>query len=77
MDLNKIRSMNDEELETYLKSLTRRNSTDCAKCGKSNGNYTINIQNRKKAQQKKLCSLCSDCYGKLVDYLGVCEILWD
>lgn len=77
MDLEKIRNMNDEELESYLKGLTKRNNTTCVKCGKTNSNYTINIQNKKKIQQKKLCSLCNDCYVDLLDYLGVCDILWD
>ena len=77
MDLEKIRKMNDEELESYLKNLTKRNNTNCVKCGKVSANYTINIQNKKKIQQKKLCSLCNDCYTDLLDYLGVCDILWD
>lgn len=77
MDLNKIRNMSDSELENYLKSLTKRNNTNCAKCEKINANYTIDIQNKKKKQQKKLCNLCGDCYTNLLDYLGVCDILWD
>lgn len=77
MDLNKIRSMNDAELKSYLKSLSDRKNLSCYKCGKENANYTINIQNRKQAQQKKLCSLCDKCYGELLEYLSTPDIMWD
>lgn len=77
MDLSKVRNMNDEELTKYLKSLSARNSSNCLKCGKQNAIYTINLQNKKKAQQKKLCSLCESCYDELLDYLGCADILWD
>lgn len=76
MDLQKIRNMNDTDLENYLKSLTNKKIM-CAKCGSKNPNYTINIQNKKKIQQKKLCNLCEACYSDLLDYLGICDILWD
>ena len=76
MDLDKIRKMNDIELMNYLKTLSNKKSV-CAKCGEASPNYTINIQNKKKIQQKKLCSLCNNCYSDLLDYLGVCDILWD
>jgi hypothetical protein len=76
MDLEKIRKMNDEELESFLRALSNKKNA-CIKCGKTNPNYTMNIQNKNKIQQKKLCSLCNDCYGDLLDYLGVCDILWD
>ena len=77
MDLDKIRKMDDTELENYLKNLTKRNSTNCVKCGKASSNYTMNIQNKKQIQQKKLCCLCEDCYTDLLDYLGTTDILWD
>lgn len=77
MDLQIIRNMSDEDLEKYLKGLTKRNNTNCVKCGKISGNYTVNIQNKKKIQQKKLCSLCNDCYVDLLEYLGLCDIIWD
>ena len=77
MDLIKIRNMNDIELENYLKSLSSKKSSDCLKCGKTNANYTMNIQNKKKMQQKKLCNLCEACYSDLLDYLGTCDIIWD
>lgn len=77
MDLNKIRNMNDMELENYLKSLSSKRTSDCVKCGKINANYTMNIQNKNKFQQKKLCNLCEACYGDLLDYLGTCDIIWD
>lgn len=77
MDLDKIRSMSDEELGLYLKSLSNRNNNTCLKCGRPHATYTINLQNKKKAQQKKLCSLCDSCYADLLDYLGCADILWD
>lgn len=76
MDLEKIRKLNDEDLKKYLKSLTNKNIM-CAKCDKKNPNYTINIRNKGIYQQKKLCDLCNGCYESLLDYLGVCDILWD
>ena len=75
MNLDRIRNMTDKELEKYLHSLSTRNNI-CLKCGKKR-NYVINIQNKKKIQQKKLCSLCDSCYAELLDYLGVNDILWD
>lgn len=76
MDLEKIRNMNDQELENYLKLLANK-KTICIKCGKTNPNYTINVQNKKLIQQKKLCNLCDECYSELLDVLGVCDIIWD
>ena len=76
MDLEKIRSMSDEELESYLKAISNKKSVRI-KCGQARPNYTINISNKKKMQQKKLCSLCNDCYIDLLDYLGTCDIIWD
>lgn len=77
MDLNKIRSMNDTELQAYLKSLADRKSSNCVKCGKANADYTINVRNNNKFQQKKLCSLCENCYNNMLDNLGVSDIIWE
>lgn len=77
MNLDKIRNMSDRELENYLKSLTSKRGNDCVKCGKTNSNYVLNIQNKKKIQQKKLCNLCDTCYTDLLDYLGTCDIIWE
>lgn len=77
MDLDKIRKMNDEELEIYLKTLSDRLNSTCGKCGKGKGNYVINIKSKREKQQKKLCSICDNCYSDLLDYLGVSDILWD
>ena len=76
MDLEKIRNMNDEELKKYLKSLSNKENV-CVKCDKKKPNYTINIKNKKIYQQKKLCSLCNDCYNDLINHLGICDIIWD
>ena len=77
MELSKIRAMSDSELENYLKSLSNKRLNVCLKCGGSKIRYTINVQNKKKIQQKKLCNLCEDCYNDLLDYLGTCDIIWD
>lgn len=77
MDLKKIRDMDDDELSVYLKSLMIRKTTNCYKCGKENSPYTINIQNKREQQQKKLCSLCENCYKELLNYLSIEDILWD
>lgn len=75
--LNKLRGMSDEELKHYLKCLSGRAGYNCIKCGKANSNYTMNIQNKKKSQQKKLCTLCESCYNDLLDYLGTYDIMWE
>lgn len=77
MDLSKIRNMSDEELELYIKSLADRNKRTCIKCGKPNVKYTINVQNKKMQQQKKLCSLCDSCYSDLLHNLEINDIIWD
>lgn len=77
MNLDKIRSMGDKELEAYLKSLSGRSNKNCIKCGKGNSNYTINVQNKNKFQQKKLCNLCDGCYNDLLNYLGTYDIIWE
>ena len=77
MDLQKIREMKDEDLIKYLKGLSKRNDTSCFKCGKPVGGYVININNKKRMQQKKLCNLCNNCYTDLLEYLGTNDILWD
>ena len=75
MDLKKVRSMNDEELTNFLKSLSSKN-TNCCKCGKMCTKYTLNIQNRKKIKQTKLCNLCDECYTNLLDYLEISDVIW-
>ena len=76
MDLSKIRGMSDDELYNYLHALTKRGSNNCSRCGKK-ANYVINIQNKKKLQQKKLCILCDSCYSDLLDFLECLDIIWD
>ena len=77
MDLDRIRKMDDAELQAYLKSLADRKSSNCVKCGKVNADYTINIRNNNKFQQKKLCSLCEECYEQLLDTLKITDIIWE
>lgn len=77
MELDRIRNMNDDELKAYLQHLSSKKLNMCLKCGNVNAQYTINIMNRKKTQQKKLCNLCNKCYTDLLDYLGIEDIMWD
>ena len=77
MELDKIRKMNDDELKAYLQHLSNRKLNMCLKCGKVSAEFTINVQNRKKLQQKKLCNLCKECYTDLIDYLGTEDVIWD
>lgn len=77
MDLNKIRNMNDEELQRYLNSLSSRKDNSCYKCGKNNANYTLNVKSKKQEQQKKLCSLCNDCYNKMLEKMEIEDIIWN
>lgn len=77
MDLSKIRNMGDKELEAYLRGLNDRRKSICYKCGKINAQYTINVQNREKFQQKKLCCLCEDCYVDMLAELDIVDIIWD
>ena len=77
MDLVKIRNMGDKELEIYLKRLSNKRKRICYKCGKSDANYTINVQNKDKFQQKKLCSLCKECYNKMLSDFDIDDIIWD
>ena len=76
MDLDKIRKLNDEDLKKYLRSLTSKKGA-CIKCGKGQPTYIVYIHSKERAQQKKLCLMCDDCYNKLLDYLGICDIDWD
>lgn len=77
MDLNKIRNMNDEELQRYLSSISSRKDSSCYKCGKNNANYTINVKSKREAQQKKLCCLCNKCYNELLEKIEINDIIWN
>lgn len=76
MDLEKIRKLNDKELSLYLRSLTTKKGA-CTGCGAPRPNYIIYVHSKEKTQQKKLCLMCHDCYGKFLDYIGVSDIDWD
>lgn len=77
MELERIRKMNDEQLEKYLKSLSSKRLDTCIKCGSLKTDKSIMIHNKKSLQHKKLCNLCDKCYYELLDYLGVADALWD
>lgn len=76
MNLDRIRNMSDEELTSYLKNMSNKKNMNCYCCGK-NGKNTILIKNFHNNQQKKLCTLCDDCYDKLLDFLNITDIIWD
>lgn len=77
MELDKIRSMNDEQLTKYLKSLSNKRLDTCIKCGSLSTNKAILIHNKKARQQKKLCNLCDKCYESILEYLEVADVIWD
>lgn len=82
MNLEKIRNMNDNELKTFINEISQRNNIFCTKCGniispQNRKNIIIGIYDKKLGQKtKKLCSLCSECYVDLLDYLSVSDIDW-
>ena len=83
MNLDKIRSMNDEKLRCFMNELSQRNNIFCSKCGnvvssKERKVINVAIYDRKIGQKaRKLCSLCNECYIDLLDYLGISDISWE
>lgn len=82
MNLDKIRSMNDAELRSFMNEISQRNNIFCSRCGNvvsSRYRKTINIGINDGGYQKvrKLCSLCNECYVDLLDYLSVSDIDWE
>lgn len=75
MNIDKIRKMNDEELECYLKHLTNRSVNECSRCSKPSSK-TVKIENKSTFQTKQLCGLCEDCYDELIDWLGTSDLNW-
>ena len=47
MNIDKIRSMNDEELRKYLQNLSNRDVSTCAKCNRP-ADKIIRVENRNK-----------------------------
>ena len=81
MQLSEIRKMNDNELKAFLMRMQNGNSF-CAKCGQYVGtrekkNIYINATIEFGIKQRKLCSICNDCYSDMLDYLGVSDINWE
>lgn len=74
MDISDIRNMSDNELRRFLNNVSQRNCQVCCKCGKATikenriGLYVFRYENR------KLCTLCNDCYVNLLDYLEISDI---
>lgn len=83
MDLDSIRSMSDNELRSFMNNLAQRNNIFCTKCGniippRDRYNLNISVYDTSTCQkQRKLCSLCYECYIDLLDYLAVSDINWD
>ena len=74
MNVEDIRSMSDAELRRFLNTVSQRNTQMCCKCGKNTykenriGIFVFKTENR------KLCTLCTDCYADMLDYLGISDI---
>lgn len=81
MKLSEIRKMNDDELKAFLMRMQNGNYF-CSKCGQcvhpyEKTNIYINKYGERGTIQRKLCSLCNDCYTDMLDYLGVQDINWE
>ena len=81
MKLSEIRKMNDNELKAFLMRMQNGNIF-CSKCGQcvhphEKTNIYINRYGEHGQKQRKLCSLCNDCYTDMLDYLGVQDINWE
>ena len=74
MNVETIRNMSDADLRKFLNTVAQKNNQICCKCGsateKSNrvGIYVFKYENR------KLCTLCNECYVDMLDYLGISDI---
>ena len=75
MNIDKIRSMNDEELRRYLPNLSNRDVSTCAKCSRP-ADKIIRVENRNVGQTKQLCGLCDKHYDEFLDQLGVYDVAW-
>lgn len=74
MNLNKIRNMSDAQLTRYLNNVSQRNAQICCKCGNVTSKPDrIGIFTYKGCENKKLCTLCYDCYVNLLDYLEIAD----
>lgn len=74
MRLDKIRKMSDVELTRYLNNVSQRNAQICCKCGRvTNKPDRVGIFTYKDYQNKKLCTLCYECYVNLLDYLEIAD----
>lgn len=74
MDLQKIRNMSDNELTRYLNNVSQRNAQICCKCGEITcKERRVGIYTYKGYENKKLCTLCRDCYFDLLDYLSISD----
>jgi len=74
MNLDDIRNMSDLELTRYLNNVSQRNAQICCKCRKVTiKENRIGIYTYKGCDNKKLCTLCKDCYSDLLDYLEIAD----
>ena len=75
-NLDKIRSMSDEELEAYMRKLLLTKHTNCIVCGYYS-TKTVYIRNELTFQTKKLCKICDKDYERLLEFLNAVPIKWD
>lgn len=74
MKLNEIRKMSDKDLMRFLNNVSQRNAQVCCKCGNVTFKENkIAIYTYKGCENKKLCTLCKDCYVSLLDYLEIAD----
>lgn len=76
MNIQDIRNMSDAELTRFINNISQRNYQMCCKCGQN----TVDKQDRigifiyRYNENRKLCTLCKNCYSELLDYLGISDI---
>lgn len=74
MNLEDIRNMSDLELTRYLNNVSQRNTQMCCKCLRATFKENrITLYTYKGCDNKKLCTLCKNCYSDLLDYLGIAD----
>lgn len=77
-----LRKKSDAEISDWLKNTVGTKMPFCTKCGIVPGRnerktISVSVYDKHLGQKtKKLCSLCSNCYTELLDYLGICDVEW-
>ena len=75
MKISDIRKMSDKELNSFINKVSNNNGRVCCKCGKIvYKNERVTLMKNVDVASKKICCLCKDCYGDLLEYLGINDV---